>query len=355
MNKFSKIKSFFSVLVLSIIIASCSSDDSNDGIITPPDGGVTDTELIVTESGVGDKRNVNVTGGAMGEDIRVNVKFESPSNSMRRLYITQNVGGLGDEPYEISTTGVTVDDKKDGSLDLSGDLKNAFDFTIDFPAPSSMDNGTIVYTLWATSGRGDFRDVTKRNVFDDDAIGTITVTFGTGTNAASGFKTFTGVKLFAPRGDYKSDTFLSAFNGTVYEITDGLEFIDLWDFGYFSTPVDNQNASLASPAGWALPGVDLNDFVTGAEQGDTFNAAHFKESVLLSSEFDGITNISQFITSVSTQDPQVINNLSQGDVVEFIDQYGNIGLIKITQIFLGASGNGFDADAFITMDIKIAN
>ncbi len=368
MNKILRLKSIVTVLILSAFIYSCSSD-SNDDIMNPggDDTPPVNAELIVTETSTLAQENINVTGGAMGEDIKVNVKFTSTSTSMRRLYITQNVAGLGEEPFQLSFTGVTVDEKKDGSLDLDGDNKNDFDFLLDFPAPNSMTNGTIVYKIWATSGRGDFRDLTKRNVFEDNAVGTITVTFGNGTNVANGMKTFSDVKLVAPALSGQTQTFFSLLTGETYKINQydegetigtgednrNKEFVEIWDFGYYYG--QNNKATIASTFGYELPGVDISA-ISGVPRED-FNMGHFKKSTLTAAQFDAINGAADINTNVTvtTTDPQLVTLLGTDEgnnVLEFVDKYGKKGLMKVTQLVPGFAGDSSD---FIIVDIKVQN
>ncbi len=347
MNIILKLRSIVTLVLVSAFIFSCSSDD-NEQIFTPP-GSTNDGELIVTESGIGDKRAVNVTGGANGENVTVRIQFVSESTSMRRLYITQDVGGFGEEAYQISTTGVTVDNKKDGSLDLSSDLKNSFDFTIDFPAPMSMDNGTIVYKVWATSGRGDFRDVTKRNVFEDNAVGTITVTFGNGNNSANGIRSFTSTMLAAPLGDFSSLTFMSVYSGDIFRITDGEENAALWDFGYYYGQMGG--AALASTDNYPNDIINVPE-VAKTPADELFTKVYFKNRGT-ALDFDAITSAADIDSNVtvSTADSERVTGLTEGDVLEFFinrDTYMKKGVIKVVKIV-----PGFGTGAGITLDIKV--
>ncbi|WP_159025607.1 hypothetical protein [Aquimarina sp. Aq78] len=347
MNTMLKLKSIVTLLIIVAFTFSCSSDDNQD--ILTPDGGTSDAELIVTESGTGDKRAVSVTGGANGENVKIRIKFESQSKSMRRLYITQNTGGSGEVPYQISTTGVTVDSKKDGSLDLASDKKNAFDFTIDFPAPSSMDNGTIVYNIWATSGRGDFRDVTKRNVFEDNAVGSITVKFGTGANSSSGIKVYEATILAAPLKDGSSNTFISVFDGKIYKINQGEEFAALWDFGYYYGAT--QKASLASTVDYPQLFDTNNDGTLDAGvAGISGVAAEELNNFYITTstkDFDTTTTASD-LDDISIPTTERVTDLAIGDVLEFVDNYGRKGLIKIKELVSGNGSNGK-----ITFDVKV--
>lgn len=160
------------------------------------------------------------------------------------MYITQNVSGQGEMPF--SAFDLFSDDlKADGSIDLDGATKKAIDFTFTLPVPD-IDNGEIVYTFWTTTGKGDFRDISKKLAL---GAGQITVTVGTGTNPSASVREFTGVKLFAPDVNGNTETFFSLLNETVYKVNIGREFRAFWDFGYyygaFGVSADD-NASFAS-------------------------------------------------------------------------------------------------------------
>jgi len=63
--------------------------------------------------------------------------------------------------FALGDTDLTKVLKADGSIDLDGSNQKEIDFTFDLPTPD-IDNGSIVYKFWTTTGKGDFRDATKR-------------------------------------------------------------------------------------------------------------------------------------------------------------------------------------------------
>lgn len=352
MKKQLKLKSIALFLLTAVFITSCSDDNSD---INPGEGGESsmfDGELSVFETGT-DNRTVNINGANVtGADALVKVSFQS-SNSMRRLYVTQDVSDFGAEPFEFAVTGITVDDKKDGSLDLSSASRNAFDFEIPFPIPTSADS-KIVYTLWATTGRGDFRDVSKRNAISDTALGTITIT-GSGNSTGNGVNAFSSTLLAAPLGDGTSGTFLSVFNNTVYKISEGEELAALWDFGFYFLNADG--ASLASTSDYpALFDEDNNSMtplvavsgLTNVAQSD-LNDFFFVKSSKTAADFDAVVTSADIDAIITTNPTETrVNNLIIGDVVEFVDQYGNKGLIKVTD-----KKDSFGTDGFIEFDVKV--
>jgi len=347
MNKFLKLKSILIVFTLGLLFTSCSSDDNTDLVITDPDA-TFDADLLVTEAGTGDRRNVTVNASDVsGSTFKAKVAFSANSANMRRLYITQNISAFGEEPYVF--TSQEVDEKPDGSLDLVGDDKKDFEFQLDLPKPT-MTDGTVVYKLWATTGRGDFRDVNKRNALGDNVLGTITVRFGTGINDGSGIKAFTQTILAAPLGDGSSNTFISLYNNEVYKISDGEETAALWDFGYYYGA--SQNASLASTSDYPALFDDDNDAttplvnvsgLTGVAQAE-LNSFFIGTSSI---DFDAVATASD-LNGITTPGTERVTGLSVNDVLEFVDEYGNKGVIKITEIS-GTDGTG----DFIRFDVKV--
>jgi len=347
MNNFLKLKTSAFLVIVVLFMASCSSD-SNDDIFVDPDTSAFDGELSVFEDG-NDNREVSINGADItGATALVKVAFKTTTNSMRRLYVTQNVSDFGAQPYNFQIGGVTVDDKKDGSLDLASDNKNEFEFAIPFPVPTSVDS-KIVYTIWATTGRGDFRDIAKRNAISDTAIGTITIT-GSGTSTANGIKSFTATMLSAPLEDGSSETFISLYNNKVYKISDGEETAALWDFGYYYGFTNK--ASLASTSDYPAlfnhdndtntPNVNVSG-LTGVAQ-EELNKFYIATSSI---DFDAVTSASD-LDGIQTITSERVIDLSVGDILEFIDQYGNKGVIKVIEIS-GTDGIG----DFIKLDIKV--
>lgn len=344
MNNFFQLRSFAVLMLIALFTFSCGSDNDDITIDEEEEQDLYDGELSVFEQG-GDNRNVTIDASGLSLTALVRISFQTTTNTMRRLYVTQNVSDFGEVPYEFSTGGVTVDDKKDGSLDLSSDNGNGFEFAIPFPIPASADS-KIVYTIWATTGKGDFRDITKRNAINDTAVGTITIN-GSGSNDGSGLKSYTTTILAAPLSDGSSQTFTSVFDGEIYRIDEGDETAALWDFGYYYG--NTNEASLASVASYPTL-FDTNGDgsvdsavagVVGIDQSE-LNNFYMARSTM---DFDTVTS-REDLDSIAVSSTQVITMLSIGEVLEFVDSYGNKGLIKITDIETGFTGE-------ITLDIKV--
>ena len=355
----SKLTSGFIVMALALFATSCSTDDGSvfETPTDPTDPNNPDTEnpaepevatLIFNESDPSSNIITAEASGEVGTNVPGRVIFTSSETSQLRMYITQNISGTGDMPFsnfDLEDTDLKKALKGDGSIDLDGSNKKEIDFTFELPVPD-IDNGEIVYSFWTTTGKGDFRDASKRLAL---GVGTITVTIGNGTNPAAEVRTFTDIELFAPAADGTTKSFFSLLNETVYRIDEGREYRAFWDFGYYYK--DNQ-ASFASTAtyddafGFPVEGLKpAADEVNAASE--TLNETFFELSVKTAAEFDEVT-LSGELDSIDQSSFQQATNLSVGDVIEFVDNYGKKGLIKITAI-----DPGFSVINSITFDVKV--
>jgi len=352
-------------LATSMIFTSCSDDSGNDVFINDDeinDDEVTeeDYEIIVSPTnGDTDERTIEIATEP-NTTVEVDVNYTG-DKTMRRIYITKNVfDGEGPLPLELAIG----DLKNDGSIDLGSDEKSNFEFTFDFDTPSNIDD-VVQYVIWTTNAKGDFRDVSNSNSIADDAVGVVTIKGSETTvvNTSTEIKSFTAKILAAPLADGSSSTFLSVFNGEDYKIVqqenadvvngtfteaqqiENAELSALWDFGYFYT--NGQGASFASAYNYmnafTVNGesvVKITDF-TGLSLAD-LNQFFFAESTL---DFDTATNTE--IDAISSPSSEEINNLEAGDVIEFVDTYGNKGLIRVNQV-----EGTFNAGDFIEFDVN---
>lgn len=353
----SSLKYGFLVFTMALFVTSCSSDDGSVFDTVPKDETGDDDDddddpvvatLVFSETDASNNVSSATASGAVGTTVPGRVIFTSDATSQKRMYITQNISGQGDMPFnsfDLGDTDLTKVLKADGSIDLDGSNKKEIDFTFELPVPD-IDNGQITYTFWTTKGKGDFRDIEKRLAL---GAGTITVTVGTGTNPTAEVRNFTDIKLFAPAADGNTKSFFSLLNEEVYRIDQGPEFRAFWDFGYY---YKNSQASFASTANYddafgfpvegLEPGADEDDV-----EGETLNQAFFAISSLDATGFDGVL-LAGDLNNIAQSDSENISGLEVGQVIEFVDNYGKKGLIKITNIEAG-----FDNDDFIQFDVKI--
>ncbi len=323
------------MIAMSLFLTSC---DTNEEIIVPQDDtSLFDVELDVAEGSGTPNETVNVDP-AVKSTVKSKITFTSTDLDMKRLYITIDVNGQGEEIFAPTEN---VDDKADGSIDITTANSKGIEYQFELPVPDTVDNGTVVYKFWATSGKGDFRDIEKRFVAGP---GTITLVYGNGTDPAATVKSYTGIQLDAPLGDGTSDTFFSVANGDIYKISEGEEFSAFWDFGYYylnSTP----NAHFSSPSEYRTDVIDIPTVAVTTV--DELNSCFFSYSTLSEADFDAIT-VAGDLDSVTASTEEDLAGIEEGDILEFIDNYGKKGLIKVVEI-----EPGFNAGDYIIFDLKV--
>lgn len=339
-----KFRHYWTVMIIAAGFFAVSCDDTDEVEVDPND---TTTVYDVTLQVSGKPANVvnvdyNVTSET-GSTILARVNFTDGSG-LKRLYITTDSLGLGEIPYAPFEL---TDDKPDGSVGLENSASSGFDFEFELPVPEIEGQGTYVYKFWATTGVGDFRDTNKRLGV---GVGTITLVYGTKSNPDQALKVYEGVKLFAPTADGTSSTFASLLDGQVYKINEGSEKAALWDFGYFYRPETNLLASLASTSTYENTFVNSTggtivdvDGIAGTTE---LNNAYFANSTLTAEEFDEIELSSELTFDASAE--QKVTQLAAGDVVEFVDNYGKKGLIKVVEV-----KGTFNQSDYILLDIKV--
>jgi len=350
-------QNLFSILaILSLgFFISCSSDDNDLVIFDDED---TDETTDPFDARLNNNATDSLTATVFLSEVDDNtidvlLSFTSDED-MKRVYVTQNFQGQGDEKVDAAVV-FGVDAKGDGSFDLSGTLQTAFAFDLDFSSAGLPTEGTVVYKFWATSGKGDFRDDTKRTL-----IGPATLTIEvSGTNPAAAIISQTDVQLFAPLANGTSSSFLSTADGSTYTFNDG-EFAALWDFGYFysvlGAAADEKKASLASVSAYeqafdAGAVVDMDALAMDANGDIDLNDFFFSASTADETTFTAVST-SADLDFIATSTSQEVNMLEIGDIVAFVDQYGKKGLIKITGL-QSASGEFYNEGAFLQFDIKI--
>ncbi|RCW32685.1 hypothetical protein [Marinilabilia salmonicolor] len=345
MKKLKFVSLMIAALFMGFGFTSCEEDDS---ILTS--GEDEEVELNIAEGDNSAVTTIYVSDlepGATSADVTVN--FTSADSKMRRLYMTQNIAGAGYEKYELEIDG--LDTKGDGSIDLSSGEGYDFTFTIPFPVLSGMTEGTVEYQLWATSGRGDYRDVENSLV---SGPGKVIIDYG-GTNpATSPVKEYTAKILAAPLADGSSETFISLIDGELYRIDQGEEYAAYWDFGYYygaSGDIANHGPSLASTSTYeetfqVNAGTSIVD-VDGIAGTSDLNNCFFALSTMSATEFDAIETTND-LEVIATPTGQSINSLEINDVIEFEDNYGNKGVIKVVDIV-----GTYELGDYIELDIKV--
>jgi hypothetical protein len=330
-------KNLVMMMLLTVTIFAVSCDD-NEEIQVDPNAGF-DAVLDVKEVGTANP-NVDVAVDAnTASTIKAKVSFTSTTKSMTRLYITQNIKGAGETIYEPIEN---IDLKADGAIDIETAKKNGFEYAFTLPVPAGVGVGTVVYKFWTTDGNGDPRDQTKRLAVGP---GTITLKFGAATNpaaAAALLKSFSAKILASPLADGTSSTFISLVNGDLYKIKDGAEYASFWDFGYYYTGAEK--ASLSSTFNYeaAFPFVHVATIAGTTD----LNKAFFALSTKTSADFDAAVKAGDLTFTAPTA--QKVVGLLTGNIVEFVDNYGKKGLIRVVEV-KGTTG----AADYIKIDIKV--
>ena len=342
MKKFRNSLGIWFVTACALVMSGC---DNNEEILVDPNANF-DAVLEVKESGSVNP-NVDVTVDAnTASTIKAKVTFTTTTKDMARLYITQNIKNQGETIYKPTES---IDLKADGAVDLTGKNSKNFEFQFSLPVPSGIGTtGTVVYSFWTTTGNGDFRDKSQRIAL---GTGTITMKFGTATNPATGLasvKSYTDVKLSAPTADGLSKTFVSLLDGKTYNVSAGIEYVSLWDIGYLYS-VTADAATLRAPYNYPAIAIDIP--AKASTTNEELNKIYFKKSTTITTALFASTAISSDLNVVSVTAEVgviVVTQLAVNDVVEFVDQYGKKGLIKVLEV---NAGNG--SDKFIRIAIKV--
>ncbi len=337
MRKLRFVSLMVAALFMGFSFISCEEDGSILEVEDEEENGEqVDPEITITEGDNTASTTVYVSDLEAGaSDVDVTVRFTSTDGTMRRLYMTQNIAGAGDEKFELELE--DLDKKGDGSIDLISDYGNEFTFSIPFPVLPDLSEGTVEYQLWTTSGRGDYRDTEKRLVAGP---GTIIINYGGENPDAVAVKEYEAKLLAAPLGSGASETFISLVDGQLYRIDQGEEFVAYWDFGYYYGLTGN--ASLASTADYPSNIIDIETIANTTA--DELNHTYFAHSDL---DFEAVVSASDLDVITQSAD-ETVTNLAVGDVLEFVDNYGNKGLIRVEDI-VGTDGTG----DYIELDIKV--
>lgn len=352
------LRNLFVATAMLVTFVSCNNTDALNATDTTIDehGNQVKTKydaiinIIENSSESKTEATVNMVDGKTTAKVRVT--FTSEGGKFRRLYITENVGGEGAHPYTLQLgkdaegKDIKVDLKGDKSIDLESKLKKGFDFAFNI-TPEQLEEGSVEYKFWATNNRGDFRNPDFKGnlggVRRVAEIGTITLKFGTEANATK-MKSFEAKQLFAPTADGKSETFISLFDGKTYKINEGAEMAAFWDFGFHYPGKACLYATSAYPLEIFVKDnmkeVIKNIKATGV------NKTYFHKVSNGTYDFDNVT-IEQ-LSKIKASSNTVIKDLKIGDIIEFVDNYGKKGLIKVVDMKAT-----YNADGFIKIEVKM--
>ena len=153
--------------------------------------------------------------------------------------------------------------------------------------------------------------------------------------------TYSAKLLAAPLADESSSTFMTFYNNTIHKISDASNTGSSWDFGYYYGATNK--ASFASVKNYPSDVFNLTA-ISDANKNECF----FKKSTSYSvTDFNAITLESE-LNSISKPTSQTVTQIAVNDIIEFQDELGNKGLIKVTNIVEGDGQSGQ-----IEFDIKI--
>ena len=331
---------------------ACDDDEINFGsIVIPGEGDETPGDtLFLTGNGSTNLEFERADTLPSSVPVVLDIRDTDDDNDIDRIYVTQRIGNGVETAFELTAAnGVSFDLKGDGSIDVDNSVEDTLQALINVPVPA-VASGTVTYRIWATSGRGDFRDPSKRSIVD---AATITLEYG-GSDAAAGLDSGT-VTLRAPLANGSSESFFSAFNGEVYTF-DNAEEVDLWDIAYFYGTSESNGAVLMSPAQFQAQGVQDIVAQVNADLGEDDEAiaiADLNMTQFLAADssvafFNGLDmaddlNIARFPENEaanSTNTTQRARTLAVGDFLYFRTDFGRIGAIYITSITIGNGSAG---------------
>jgi len=141
-------------------------------------------------------------------------------------------------------------------------------------------------------------------------------------------------------GSHQSATGSSfaSFDGSVYSLADAKANAEKIDFLYF---YGNLNlATIAAPDDGDAANVFF-DATNGLQTWSVLNDTRFKDSGLTSGQFDAIATSAEIFIAAAQPAPDVsnANHLEVGNVLAFQTAAGKYGLLKVTNIVVGADGN----------------
>lgn len=183
-------------------------------------------------------------------------------------------------------------------------------------------------------------EVWSFTLVDEDGL-TTTVSFKVTTTATSALVTTFNAKLLGAQNATSGSSF-STTTGDIFTLDQAKAASGSVDFVYFFGATNQ--ATLSAPDN----NTDLDAVFTGSNRPSTWttrNQTRFATTAFTTAQFDLITNVAALGTTTTTA--VKANSLAIGNVIAFTTAVGKRGLIKITGITAGASGD-------ITVTVKVA-
>jgi hypothetical protein len=283
----------------------------------------------------------------------------------------------GDDPT-INFSGEDADSINQTVPVFEAEAGETFDVTVEVDAPDGFNvlrinkvvDGTATqiqeYTR-TTAGQTDFSTTFSYTVLAEDADAVTEIEFeavdddGDTTTESiqiqvreASVNSYTTVLLAAPLADGSSKSFFSSDNGNVYSDDDVTGTTDpvseTIDFGYYYGATDM--ASLSSPNAYPATVASLSGW-------STLNNTELRVTGLTSAQFDETNSAAAiqaaFDGGTAGGDPEIVSNLSVGDVVAFQTDAdkpdgSRYGILVVRSITAGTS-----ADGEIELDVKVVN
>lgn len=289
------------------------------------------------------------------------------NKNISRLYVTKNVysEAKGASPFQFSDLGQK---KKDGSVELLKQNQKEFTRKFKFEAPKKKDD-IVEYHLWVTTKTGDFRNASKHNAVNDRALCKVIIKSGKDVKLKPiTLKTFSSVvlKSSTSKGGNQSYVF-STFDGKVHKLDEDKEYATYWDFGYYFgryQSLQSLDNGVKERGGYFLsvrrylrsglynaPSIIVKKLLERDINHKELNYTSYNLNTRTIADFDAITKSSDLDNLLGKKGvkfyPQSkAYKVRKGFVNEFINEYGEKGIIKVTNFVPGENGQ-------VEFDIKI--
>lgn len=278
------------------------------------------------------------------------ITITSPSSSVTEITAGEEVtfSYTVDAPGVFNTTTATIEDA-DGA-----DVTTAYTASKEPGATeTSFTSDNILVTI-PEAYAGQTLTFTVTAVDDQNATASVSIDLDiTSIPAIS----YTEKLLYAPTQTRDSHTFFSTNLGETISsgevVASTASSADV-DFGYYYF----SEANLGSPATYPSSVYDLS---ADGQGWGTLNATMFKETTLSSEEYMALSTSAALATAYAdntSDEIGTVEDLTEGQIILFSTDAGKeggskIGAIKVTEIYKGQSGNGYDNDAYLEIEVLV--
>jgi len=201
--------------------------------------------------------------------------------------------------------------------------------------------GTVTLTVPGTFSVGNTIKVVFKATDDDGdeyaAETEVTITVIEDPNSGNPITTYSA-KLMGAQSNATDGSFMDAETGTVYLSAAAATNQSLVDLVYYYGSTNY--ATLCAPSDPTVGGGTGN--LSLCASWTTLNATTLSTTTITSAEFDAMTDDAGFLSSTGSK----VTSLAVGDVIAFETADGKSGLIKVSALTTGSTGD-------ITIDVKI--